>query len=53
MPDLLIDVPDEIARALEVRAKKNGRTPEEEHRAILEQAYGPYDRSEQNAVQKR
>jgi plasmid stability protein len=35
MPDLLVDVPDDLALALEKRAQANGRSAEAEHRAIL------------------
>jgi plasmid stability protein len=41
MADLLIDVPDDLAAALEKRAKANGRSAEEEHRAILLETLTP------------
>lgn len=42
MAQLLVrDVPDHIAAALKKRAAENGRTPEAEHRAILEAMLKP------------
>lgn len=42
MDQLLVrDVPDEIAAALKKRAKKNGRSMEAEHRALLEENLAP------------
>lgn len=37
---LVVDVPEHIAVALTKRAAENGRTPEDEHRAILEDTFG-------------
>ncbi|HEY0301695.1 MAG TPA: hypothetical protein VGC36_10195 [Rhizomicrobium sp.] len=42
MAQLLVrDVPDHIAAALKKRAKKNGRSTEAEHRALLEESLAP------------
>ena len=42
MAQLLVrDVPDHIAAALKKRAKKNGRSTEAEHRALLEENLTP------------
>lgn len=42
MAQLLVrDVPDHIATALKKRAKKNGRSTEAEHRALLEDNLAP------------
>ena len=42
MAQLLVrDVPDQIAAALKRRAKKNGRSTEAEHRALLEETLAP------------
>lgn len=42
-PDLIVDAPDEVIAALEKRAAANGRSLEDEHRAILEGAFGRPD----------
>lgn len=42
MAQLLVrDVPDHIAAELKKRAKKNGRSAEAEHRALLLETYAP------------
>lgn len=42
MGSLFVDhVPDELIRALEARARRNGRSPDLEHRAILAETLGP------------
>ncbi len=42
MAQLLVrDVPEHIAAALKARAKKNGRSAEAEHRALLVATYEP------------
>lgn len=40
--DLIVDVPDELEALLSARARRNGRTLEDEHRAILLEALEPY-----------
>lgn len=42
MPDLILDdVDDALVALLAMRAAANGRSVEDEHRAILEQAFPP------------
>jgi plasmid stability protein len=44
--DLTVEVSDELEAWLRERARKNGRTIEEEHRAILEEKLGPFPKAD-------